>query len=114
MRSRRWKACCSASCFRAGWWWTGSARSRSAAGATGPATGSRALVERIQEMGCVIKDLDIGLVDFPTLFRGEEVYLCWKMDEPGIGFWHGVHEGFAGRKPIDQDFLEHHQGDLAQ
>lgn len=79
-------------------------------------TGDRlkTLVERIQETGCVIKDLDIGLVDFPTLFRGEEVYLCWKMDEPGIRFWHGVHEGFAGRKAIDQDFLDHHQGDLAQ
>ena len=79
-------------------------------------TGDRlkGMVERIQEMGCVIKDLDMGLVDFPTLFRGEEVYLCWKMDEPGIAYWHGVHEGFAGRKPIDQDFLEHHQGDLAQ
>ena len=79
-------------------------------------TGDRlkGMVERIQEMGCVIKDLDMGLVDFPTLFRGEEVYLCWKMDEPGIAYWHGVHEGFAGRKPIDQDFLDHHQGDLAQ
>jgi hypothetical protein len=74
----------------------------------------KGMVERIQETGCVIKDLDMGLVDFPTLFRGEEVYLCWKMDEPGIQYWHGVHEGFAGRKPIDQDFLEHHQGDLAQ
>lgn len=74
----------------------------------------KTLVERIQEKGCVIKDLDTGLVDFPTLFRGEEVYLCWKMDEPGIRFWHGVHEGFAGRKAIDQDFLDHHQGDLAQ
>lgn len=71
-------------------------------------------IERIQETGCVIKDLDVGLVDFPTLFRGEEVCLCWKMDEPSIGFWHHIHHGFSGRKPIDQDFREHHQGDLAQ
>lgn len=78
-------------------------------------TGERlkALVERIHETGCVIKDLDMGLVDFPTLFKGEEVYLCWKMDEPGIAYWHGMHEGFAGRKPIDQEFLDHHQGDKA-
>ena len=68
-------------------------------------------VERIQEAGCVVKDLDRGLVDFPTLFRGEEVYLCWKMDEPAIGFWHGVEEGFAGRKQIDQEFLDDHRGD---
>ncbi len=71
----------------------------------------KSAVERLQEFGCVIKDLDIGLVDFPTLFRGREVYLCWKMGEPGIRFWHGLDEGFAGRKPIDQDFLENHQGD---
>lgn len=71
----------------------------------------KATVERIQETGCVVKDLDKGLVDFPTLFRGEEVYLCWKVDEPAIRFWHGTTEGFAGRKPIDQDFLDHHRGD---
>ncbi len=71
----------------------------------------KSAVERLQEFGCVIKDLDIGLVDFPTLFRGREVYLCWKMGEPGIRFWHGIDEGFAGRKPIDEDFLENHQGD---
>ena len=73
----------------------------------------KAAVEKIQESGCVIKDLDIGLVDFPTLFRGQEVYLCWKLGEAGIGFWHGTDEGFAGRKPIDQDFREHHQGEAA-
>lgn len=68
-------------------------------------------LEKIQETGCLIKDLDTGLVDFPTLFRGEEVYLCWKLDEPDITFWHGVDEGFAGRKTIDQDFLEHHSAE---
>ncbi len=56
-----------------------------------------------------MKDLDIGLVDFPTLFQGEEVYLCWKLGEAGIRFWHGIDEGFRGRKPIDAEFLEHHQ-----
>src|SRR5262249_39797003 len=73
----------------------------------------KAEVERIHEYGCLIKDLDIGLIDFPTLFQGKEVYLCWKMGESGIRFWHGVDEGFAGRKPIDRDFLEHHEGDRA-
>ncbi len=70
----------------------------------------KSAVEQIHETGCVIKDLDIGLVDFPTLFRGEEVYLCWRMDESDIEFWHGVHEGFQGRKRIDRDFLDNHQG----
>ena len=73
----------------------------------------KATVTRIQESGCVIKDLDIGLVDFPSLFRGEEVYLCWKLGEARIAFWHGTQEGFSGRKPIDEAFLEQHRGDAA-
>ena len=68
-------------------------------------------MEKTEEMGVVVKDLDIGLVDFPTLFRGEEVYLCWRMDEEDIEHWHGVHEGFAGRKEIDASFLENHRGE---
>jgi len=73
----------------------------------------KAAVQKIQESGCLIKDLDVGLVDFPTLFRGDEVYLCWKLGESGISFWHGAEEGFSGRKPIDADFREHHRGDAA-
>ena len=71
-------------------------------------------VEAVQGTGCVVKDLDIGLVDFPTLLRGVEVYLCWRLGEPGIEFWHGVDEGFRGRKPIDKDFLDNHRGDRNQ
>jgi hypothetical protein len=71
-------------------------------------------VEEVQEMGCLVKDLDMGLVDFPTTFRGEEVYLCWKLGEEEIAFWHGVDEGFRGRKAIDRDFRAHHQGDQTQ
>jgi len=68
----------------------------------------------VQEIGCLIKDIDVGLVDFPTSLRGVEVYLCWKLGESGISFWHGVDEGFRGRKPIDKDFLDNHQGDPSQ
>jgi hypothetical protein len=67
-------------------------------------------IERIHQAGCLVKDLDIGLIDFPTLFQGVEVYLCWKLGEDGIQFWHGVDEGFRGRKPIDAAFLEQHRG----
>jgi hypothetical protein len=74
----------------------------------------RNAIEQVQAIGCVVKDLDIGLIDFPTEFRGEEVYLCWKLGEPRIEFWHGVEEGFRGRKAIDQDFRDHHRGDPAQ
>jgi hypothetical protein len=68
-------------------------------------------MERLEELGVLVKDLDTGLVDFPTLFRGEEVYLCWRMDEDDIDHWHGVNEGFVGRKPIDKNFVDNHRGD---
>jgi len=67
-------------------------------------------MERIEEMGVLVKDLEVGLVDFPTLFRGEEVYLCWRMDEDDIDFWHAISEGFRGRRPIDKYFLDNHRG----
>jgi hypothetical protein len=58
-------------------------------------------VSRILETGCLVKDVDEGLVDFPSLLNGEEIYLCWKLGERRIEFWHGIEEGFAGRKPLD-------------
>ena len=58
-------------------------------------------VEKIESHGCVVKDLDIGLLDFPAILGNEEVYLCWKLGEDRIRFWHRQHEGFAGRKPLD-------------
>jgi len=72
----------------------------------------KASLQQVQEIGCIVKDLDIGLIDFPTTFRGIEVYLCWKLGEPAIEFWHGVDEGFRGRKAIDQDFIDHHRVDI--
>ncbi len=63
-------------------------------------------IERIQATGCVVKDLDEGLVDFPSLLDGQEVYLCWKLGEERIAYWHGLEEGFAGRKPLDQSAQE--------
>jgi len=69
-------------------------------------------IEKVHEFGCLVKDLDIGLIDFPSMFQGQEVYLCWKLGEAGIKFWHGVDEGFRGRKPIDAGFLERHRGEL--
>lgn len=71
----------------------------------------RQAIEAIQQTGCLVKDLDVGLLDFPTLLRGEEVYLCWKVGEPEIGFWHRIDDGFRGRRPVDPDFLEHHRGE---
>src|SRR5690348_14439778 len=55
-------------------------------------------LNRITEMGCVPKDLDLGLVDFPARIDGKEGYLCWKEGEASVGFWHGLTEGFSGRR----------------
>jgi len=70
----------------------------------------RQAVSQFEEIGCHVNDLETGLVDFPTMFRGVEVYLCWKLGEPRIAFWHDTDAGFRGRKPIDQDFLANHSG----
>jgi hypothetical protein len=67
-------------------------------------------VAAITDCGCQLKDLDMGLVDFPTLYEGDEVLLCWKLGEDQIRFWHGTNEGYAGRKEIDDHFREYHQG----
>jgi hypothetical protein len=57
-------------------------------------------LDAIHELGAVVKDLDTGLVDFPALRGGEEVLLCWRLGEDEIRYWHGLEEGFAGRKEL--------------
>lgn len=60
-----------------------------------------ALIHKIQDMGVIIKDINIGLLDFPAIKDGREVYLCWKQGEATIAFWHEIDDGFAGRQPIE-------------
>jgi hypothetical protein len=57
-------------------------------------------VSRIHEAGGLVKDLDAGLVDFPARREGVEVLLCWRLGEDEVGYWHGLEEGFSGRKPL--------------
>ncbi len=57
-------------------------------------------IEEVEEFGILIKSLDEGLVDFPSKRFNEEVWLCWKIEEEKIRFWHGKNEGFIGRKPL--------------
>ncbi|SRR5579872_1649335 len=59
-------------------------------------------IAEIDATGVQVKDLDVGLLDFPCEVDGAIVLLCWKLGENGITHWHGVSEGFAGRKPIDE------------
>lgn len=58
-------------------------------------------IGEIDAAGVQIKDLDIGLLDFPCEVDGQTILLCWKMGETGITHWHGTDEGFVNRKPID-------------
>lgn len=59
----------------------------------------------VHAIGVQVKDLDIGLLDFPCAVEGEIVLLCWKLGEEKIEYWHGLEEGFKGRKPIDERIL---------
>src|SRR4051812_23195717 len=59
----------------------------------------------IDATGVQVKDIDIGLLDFPCVVDGETVLLCWKLGEQGITHWHGLTEGFAGRKVVDERIL---------
>ena len=59
-------------------------------------------LSEINAIGVQVKDLDIGLLDFPCRVDGEIVLLCWKMGEPTITHYHGTEEGYAGRRPIDE------------
>ena len=57
-------------------------------------------LERIVSLGCEVKGIDQGLIDFLSLREGREVYLCWRLGEEQISYWHEVHSGFAGRQPL--------------
>lgn len=65
-------------------------------------------IEEIEEIGCHYKDWNftIGLVDFPAIIDGQEVFLCWRSDEDEIRYYHGIDAGYSGRKLIPKEFLE--------
>lgn len=69
-------------------------------------TAARAVAEAIaqlDELGVQVKDADTGLLDFPSDRRGEPVLLCWQLGEDEVGFWHGLDDGYAGRRPLPFD-----------
>jgi hypothetical protein len=57
-------------------------------------------LEQVKRMGCVVKDLEIGLIDFPAELGGRRVYLCWRLGEPAVLYWHALDGSFAGRRPL--------------
>ena len=64
---------------------------------------ARAHMSNIARQGAELKDIEIGLVDFPALIGGREMLLCWRLGEEKIGFYHGRDEGFMGRKPLTDE-----------
>ena len=60
-------------------------------------------IQKLEDLGCVLKDLNVGLVDFPAVRLGVRVWLCWKSGERKVEFWHGLQEGFANRKPVNEN-----------
>lgn len=58
------------------------------------------LIYRIESLGCVVKDIDLGLVDFPAMRDDEPIYLCWKLGESAVTYWHGIDEGLSGRRAL--------------
>jgi hypothetical protein len=61
----------------------------------------RRLLQGLQESGIVVRDVDRGLVDFPSIRDGEEVYLCWELGEDAVAYWHEVEAGYGGRRPLE-------------
>ena len=61
----------------------------------------RRLLETIEQSGIVLRDIDRGLVDFPAVLDGLEVYLCWELGEEEVGYWHDLETGYGGREPLD-------------
>ena len=64
------------------------------------------LIDEVQEIGCELKDVRLGLVDFYALLDDRLVYLCWRLGEQGITHWHELNEGYGGRQPIDQSLFQ--------
>ena len=71
-------------------------------------------MELLDALGVQVKDLEIGLIDFPTRYGGQEVLLCWQFGEEKITHWNGLTEGYRGRKEIDEAFLAGHSGESGQ
>ena len=63
-------------------------------------------LDELEQVGCVFKGFESGLVDFPAMHGGEIVYLCWEFNEIEISWWHAIADGYAGRLPIDSTFDE--------
>ncbi len=78
----------------------GNGGSKKAGAVLGDFTRLEQSVQKLTDIGCILKDINSGLVDFPTLRGGHEVLLCWRYGEPSVSHWHELDAGFAGRQPL--------------
>jgi len=70
----------------------------------------KGVIERLHQIGCRLRDLDLGLIEFPTVYRDAEVLLCWRPEDGGIRYWYGPEDSYKGRREIDEEFRAHHRG----
>lgn len=75
-------------------------RQRDAGQADDARAGMLALLQHLESLGIVVRDVEAGLVDFPTVRDGEPAWLCWRLSDPDLAFWHTTREGFASRRPL--------------
>ena len=61
----------------------------------------RRLLEALEESGILLRDIDRGLLDFPAVIAGEEIYVCWELGEDEVDYWHELNSGYRGRQPLD-------------
>ena len=66
----------------------------------GPNADLMALLQHLESLGVVVRDLDAGLVDIPTVRDGKPAWLCWRLSDPELGWWHTTSEGFTSRRPL--------------
>ena len=64
-------------------------------------------VDEIHSCGCFLKDIDLGLIDFYTLYKGRVVYLCWRLEDPQVAYWHEIGRGYMSRQPVTPDEQGH-------
>ncbi|MEK6861761.1 MAG: DUF2203 domain-containing protein [Nanoarchaeota archaeon] len=60
------------------------------------------IIDKLEKIGCILRDIDIGLIDFLSVHNGKEICLCYRIDENRIAYWHELYDGFEGRRPLKE------------
>lgn len=60
------------------------------------------IIDKLEKLGCILRDIDLGLVDFLSMYKDREICLCYRVDENKISYWHNLEDGYEGRKPLKE------------